>query len=306
MTETGIKNKEFYKQVYLCFYHVHVLWTVTKYYSESGAIYETVDKCLTNSSWVKRHSAVFVFSHHHGSDISAEGCWSYRRRMTTAPPWLTSPWSFMLLPQNSFKVVSGWAELEVRDTTLHDGLHPWEDREVRPPWTPVQEQSPEAETQKPSPDHLHPGPGDTELPYQPQAGGRSHTTAHNTVCVSVWTTLSHHLLVLFLSQTFSGMSSDGSPLVYHLPDRSYPSQHHNRLDLSDSNAPPYCSLQTHTKEVYGFKAVSAVSWAVWHRGTTLVYLYIHHQPWSALLFGNGLLHCYYTVITLLLACLLHS
>ncbi|XP_075897589.1 uncharacterized protein LOC142898514 isoform X2 [Nelusetta ayraudi] len=58
-------------------------------------------------------------------------------------------------------------------------------------------------------------------------------------------------------QAFSGMSSDGSPHVFRLRDPCYPSQHHNRLDLSDMAAPPHGSLQTHTKEVHGFKATPA-------------------------------------------------
>lgn len=59
------------------------------------------------------------------------------------------------------------------------------------------------------------------------------------------------------------MSSDGSPHVFRLRDPCYPSQHHNRLDLSDMAAPPHGSLQTHTKEVHGFKATPAVSSAAW-------------------------------------------
>lgn len=84
-------------------------------------------------------------------------------------------------------------------------------------------------------------------------------------CVCVCACVSHH--VLFLPQTFSGRSSNGSPLVFRLPDPVRPSQHYTRLDLSHSNAPPYRSLQTHTKEVHGLKALSAVGPAV----TTLVW-----------------------------------
>lgn len=133
----------------------------------------------------------------------------------------------------------------------------------------MQEQSPEGQTQTPSPDHLHPGPGCTVLPHQPPAGVWSHTTSHTTVrvCVCVMTP---SLLVLFLCQTFSGMSSDGRPLVFRLPEPSYPSQYHNRLDLSDVNTPPYCSLQTHTQEVYGFKTTTTVSSAVWHGGNSVL------------------------------------
>lgn len=126
--------------------------------------------------------------------------------------------------------------------------------------------------------------------------------AHNTVCVFVCmrATSSLHVLLLFLlCQTFSGMSSDGSPLVFRLPEPSYPPQHHNCLDLSDGNAPPHCSLQTHTKEVHGFKAVTAVQDS--YSGVLL-------RP-SSSLFNleviTVLLQCLYRVTTSLLACLLY-
>lgn len=80
----ALKIKNILEYVYLCTYYVQVLWTVTKYYSKSDEVYETVDKCSTDSSWVKRDTAVFVFSYHHGSKVSAEGGWIYRRLITTA------------------------------------------------------------------------------------------------------------------------------------------------------------------------------------------------------------------------------
>ncbi|XP_044037544.1 uncharacterized protein LOC122869056 isoform X2 [Siniperca chuatsi] len=58
------------------------------------------------------------------------------------------------------------------------------------------------------------------------------------------------------NQSYSGRSTDGRPLIFHLRDPSFPSQHQTRLDLSHNTAPPQCPLQSHTKEVHRPKHVT--------------------------------------------------
>ncbi|XP_005739950.1 uncharacterized protein LOC102205829 isoform X2 [Pundamilia nyererei] len=52
------------------------------------------------------------------------------------------------------------------------------------------------------------------------------------------------------TQSYSGRSADGRPLVFRLRDPSFPSQHRSQLDLRDNNMPPQSVLQSHSKEVY--------------------------------------------------------
>ncbi|XP_042077453.1 uncharacterized protein LOC102292662 isoform X2 [Haplochromis burtoni] len=52
------------------------------------------------------------------------------------------------------------------------------------------------------------------------------------------------------TQSYSGRSVDGRPLVFRLRDPSFPSQHRSQLDLRDNNMPPQSVLQSHSKEVY--------------------------------------------------------
>ncbi|XP_059203913.1 uncharacterized protein LOC131983242 isoform X2 [Centropristis striata] len=58
------------------------------------------------------------------------------------------------------------------------------------------------------------------------------------------------------SQSFSGRSSDGRPLVFHLREPSFPSQHHSCLDVSDIATPLQSLLQSHTKDVHGPKHIT--------------------------------------------------
>ncbi|XP_045893430.1 uncharacterized protein LOC123961762 isoform X2 [Micropterus dolomieu] len=58
------------------------------------------------------------------------------------------------------------------------------------------------------------------------------------------------------TQSYSGRSADGRPLVFHLRDPSFPSQHQTRLDLSNSTTELQGPLQSHSKEVHGPKHIT--------------------------------------------------
>ncbi|XP_018524116.1 uncharacterized protein LOC108878183 [Lates calcarifer] len=51
------------------------------------------------------------------------------------------------------------------------------------------------------------------------------------------------------TQSYSGLSADGRPLIFHLRDPGFPSQHHNCLDLSNVTA-LQCPQLSHTKDVH--------------------------------------------------------
>lgn len=63
---------------------------------------------------------------------------------------------------------------------------------------------------------------------------------------------------LHVCQSYSGRSADGRPLVFHLRDPSFPSQHQTRLDLSNSTTELQGPLQSHSKEVHGPKHITPV------------------------------------------------
>ncbi|KAK2832954.1 hypothetical protein Q5P01_016843 [Channa striata] len=52
------------------------------------------------------------------------------------------------------------------------------------------------------------------------------------------------------TQSYSGRSADGCPLIFHLRDPSFPSQHHPHLDLCDNLTPLQRPPLTHSTEVY--------------------------------------------------------
>ncbi|XP_030262732.1 uncharacterized protein LOC115575075 [Sparus aurata] len=55
------------------------------------------------------------------------------------------------------------------------------------------------------------------------------------------------------NQSYSGRSSDGRPLIFHLRDPSFPSQHRARLDLRTNTDP----LQSHSQQVHEPEHVTA-------------------------------------------------
>ncbi|KAK5855778.1 hypothetical protein PBY51_007420 [Eleginops maclovinus] len=62
------------------------------------------------------------------------------------------------------------------------------------------------------------------------------------------------------SQSYSGVSADGHPLIFHLRDPSFPSQHWTRLELSTSSnalqGPLQGPLQSHSADVHGPKHIT--------------------------------------------------
>ncbi|KAK5913518.1 hypothetical protein CgunFtcFv8_008041 [Champsocephalus gunnari] len=59
------------------------------------------------------------------------------------------------------------------------------------------------------------------------------------------------------SQSYSGESAGGRPLIFHLRDPSFPSQHRNRLDLSTAlQGPLQGPLQSHSADVHGPKHIT--------------------------------------------------
>ncbi|XP_051244637.1 uncharacterized protein LOC127356685 [Dicentrarchus labrax] len=58
------------------------------------------------------------------------------------------------------------------------------------------------------------------------------------------------------NQSYSGRSADGRPLLFHLRDPSFPSQHRTRLDLSTDTTALPCALQSHTTEVHSAKHIT--------------------------------------------------
>ncbi|XP_078126697.1 uncharacterized protein LOC144530816 isoform X2 [Sander vitreus] len=58
------------------------------------------------------------------------------------------------------------------------------------------------------------------------------------------------------NQSYSGRSADGRPLIFHLRDPSFPSQHRTQLDLSNISTPLQCPLQSHTKDVHRPKHIT--------------------------------------------------
>ncbi|XP_026180194.1 uncharacterized protein LOC113140539 [Mastacembelus armatus] len=77
------------------------------------------------------------------------------------------------------------------------------------------------------------------------------------------------------SQSYSGRSTDGRPLIFHLRDPSFPSQHHTCLDLSNSLTPLQFPLLSHTKEVHSPKHITprvdlkVENWTRYHSGQTV-------------------------------------
>ncbi|KAF1379971.1 hypothetical protein PFLUV_G00181620 [Perca fluviatilis] len=58
------------------------------------------------------------------------------------------------------------------------------------------------------------------------------------------------------NQSYSGRSADGRPLIFHLRDPSFPSQHRTQLDLSNISTPLQCPLQSHTNDVHRPKHIT--------------------------------------------------
>lgn len=61
-----------------------------------------------------------------------------------------------------------------------------------------------------------------------------------------------------LCQSYSGLSADGRPLIFHLRDPGFPSQHHNCLDLSNVTA-LQCPQLSHTKDVHRPQHITPVN-----------------------------------------------
>ncbi|CAK6984992.1 uncharacterized protein LOC122966775, partial [Scomber scombrus] len=57
--------------------------------------------------------------------------------------------------------------------------------------------------------------------------------------------------------SYCGRSADGRPLVFHLRDPSFPSQHQTQLDLTDSITALQEPLQSHTADVHRPKHVTS-------------------------------------------------
>ncbi|KAM7387569.1 hypothetical protein PAMA_009946 [Pampus argenteus] len=58
------------------------------------------------------------------------------------------------------------------------------------------------------------------------------------------------------TQSYCGRSADGRPLIFHLRDPSFPSQHRSQLDLSNNTAAMQCLLQSHTADVHRPKHIT--------------------------------------------------
>ncbi|XP_049926143.1 uncharacterized protein LOC126406058 [Epinephelus moara] len=58
------------------------------------------------------------------------------------------------------------------------------------------------------------------------------------------------------NQSYSGRLADGRPLIFHLRDPSFPSQHRSQLDLSHNITSMQCLLQSHTKHEHGPKHIT--------------------------------------------------
>lgn len=72
----------------------------------------------------------------------------------------------------------------------------------------------------------------------------------DSVCSGIFT------LFLLVCQSYSGRSADGRPLIFHLRDPSFPSQHQTRLDLGNNTSPLQSRLQSHAEEVHGPEHIS--------------------------------------------------
>ncbi|TKS91274.1 hypothetical protein D9C73_026528 [Collichthys lucidus] len=58
-------------------------------------------------------------------------------------------------------------------------------------------------------------------------------------------------------QTYSGRSASGRPLIFHLRDPSFPSQHQTRLDLSNNTSTPLeAPLLSHSQDVHRPKSLT--------------------------------------------------
>ncbi|XP_076608309.1 uncharacterized protein LOC143333833 [Chaetodon auriga] len=58
------------------------------------------------------------------------------------------------------------------------------------------------------------------------------------------------------SQSYCGRSADGRPLLFHLRDPSFPSQHQTRLDVRNDTTRLQSPPQSHTGQVHGPKHIS--------------------------------------------------
>ncbi|XP_063326955.1 uncharacterized protein LOC134625634 [Pelmatolapia mariae] len=85
------------------------------------------------------------------------------------------------------------------------------------------------------------------------------------------------------TQSYSGRSADGRPLVFRLRDPSFPSQHRSQLDLRDNTMPPQSVLQSHSKEVYAPQHVTPrvdpklENWVRYNSSRAIRELISHHQ-----------------------------
>ncbi|XP_074511872.1 uncharacterized protein LOC141780505 [Sebastes fasciatus] len=86
------------------------------------------------------------------------------------------------------------------------------------------------------------------------------------------------------SQSYSGRSADGCPLIFHLRDPSFPSQHQTHLDFSNNTAPLQSPLQSHTKDVHGPKHITPRTdlkgehWALYRSGQAVRETTNSHDP----------------------------
>ncbi|XP_039466762.1 uncharacterized protein LOC116314293 isoform X1 [Oreochromis aureus] len=85
------------------------------------------------------------------------------------------------------------------------------------------------------------------------------------------------------TQSYSGRSADGRPLVFRLRDPGFPSQHWSQLDLRDNTMPPQSVLQSHSKEVHVRQHVTRrvdpklENWARYNSSRAIRELINHHQ-----------------------------
>ncbi|XP_006801973.1 uncharacterized protein LOC102798069 [Neolamprologus brichardi] len=83
------------------------------------------------------------------------------------------------------------------------------------------------------------------------------------------------------TQSYSGRSADGRPLVFRLRDPSF--QHRSQLDLRDNATPPQSVLQSHSKELYAPQHVTPrvdpklEFWTRYKSSRAIRELISHHQ-----------------------------
>ena len=91
------------------------------------------------------------------------------------------------------------------------------------------------------------------------------------------------MLCLCVGQSYSGESAGGRPLIFHLRDPSFPSQHRNRLDLSTAlQGPLQGPLQSHSADVHGPKHITPVTAAKVKLQTHFLLSILHYNLLNAL------------------------